>query len=257
MAVPIIVEGTLWGSMGAGTEREQFPADAEQRVAAFTELAGTAIANADSRSELAASRARVVAASDETRRQIYRDLHDGAQQRLVHTVGHYLGNWRIEAFRTDGEGAPALVAEALEQAQQATVELRELVHGVLPPILTRGGLRDAVMALVARMPVPVEVSVPGDRFPRAIEATAYFVIAEALTNVVKHSVARQATVLHASRTVSCRSSGYATTASAAPAPTAPASSGSPTGSPPWRASSGSRAQPAAGTMVGADVPLQL
>ena len=157
VAVPIIVEGTLWGSMGAGTERERFPADAEQRVAEFTELAGTAIANAASQSELTASRARVVAASDETRRQIYRDLHDGAQQRLVHTVVTL--KMAHEAFRRDDEEAPALVGEALEQAQQATVELRELVHGVLPPILTRGGLRDAVVALAARMAVPVEVAV--------------------------------------------------------------------------------------------------
>ncbi len=83
VAVPIIVEGSLWGSIGAGRKREQFPAGAEQRMAEFTELAATAIANAESRSELTASRARVVAAADETRRRIERDLHDGTQQRLV------------------------------------------------------------------------------------------------------------------------------------------------------------------------------
>ena len=108
VAAPIMVEGALWGSVVAGAEREQFPPDAEQRMAEFTELAGTAIANAESRSELTASRARVVAASDDTRRQIERDLHDGAQQRLVHTVVTL--KLARRAFRTDDDAARALVA---------------------------------------------------------------------------------------------------------------------------------------------------
>jgi PAS domain S-box-containing protein len=193
MAVPISVEGSLWGSIAAGTEREQFPADAEQRMAQFTELAATAIANTESRSELTASRARVVAASDETRRQIERDLHDGAQQRLTHTV--ITLKLARRALQTDDEAVPALVDEALDHAEQATVELRELVHGILPPVLTRGGLHPAVESLAGRMPVPVDVTVPRDRLPSPVEATAYFVVAEALTNVVKHSGARHATVV--------------------------------------------------------------
>jgi PAS domain S-box-containing protein len=130
VAVPIVVEGALWGSIGAGTERGHFPADAERRMTEFTELAGTAIANADSQSELIASRARVVAASDETRRRIERDLHDGAQQRLVHTV--LTLKLAQQALEAEDEAASSLVAEALDHAEHATVELRELVQGILP-----------------------------------------------------------------------------------------------------------------------------
>jgi PAS domain S-box-containing protein len=193
VAVPIMVEGSIWGSIAAGTEREQFPADTEQRMAEFTELAGTALANAQSRSELTASRARVVAASDQTRRQIERDLHDGAQQRMVHTV--ITLKWARRALQTHDEVAPALVAEALDHAERATIELRELVQGILPPVLTSGGLDAAVRALADRTPVPVEICVAVGRFPAAVEATAYFVVAEALTNVAKHSGARHATVV--------------------------------------------------------------
>jgi PAS domain S-box-containing protein len=192
LEVPITVEGSVWGSITAGTQREQFPADAEQRMAEFTELAGTAIANAESRSELTASRARVVAASDETRRQIERDLHDGAQQRLVHTV--ITLKLVRRALLNDARDAPALVAEALGHAEQANVELRELVQGILPPVLRHSGLRAAVQALATRMPVPVEIDVAVGRLPRAVEATAYFVVAEALTNVAKHSGASHAAV---------------------------------------------------------------
>ncbi|HTE62744.1 MAG TPA: PAS domain S-box protein [Solirubrobacteraceae bacterium] len=192
VAVPIMVEGSLWGSIATGTERAQFPADAEQRMTEFTELAGTAIANTESRAELTASRARLVAASDETRRQIERDLHDGAQQRLTHTV--ITLKLARRALATRDEEAPALVAEALDHAEQATVELRELVHGILPPVLTHGGLHAAVQALATRMLVPVEIGVAVGRLPPAVEATAYFVVAEALTNVAKHSGARHATV---------------------------------------------------------------
>jgi PAS domain S-box-containing protein len=193
VAVPIMVEGSLWGSIASGTNRERFPANAEQRMAEFTELAGTAIANAESRSELTASRARVVAASDDTRRQIERDLHDGAQQRLVHTVVTL--KLARRAFRTDDDAARALVAEALDHAEHATGELRELVQGILPPVLTRSGLRAAVETLATRMPLPVEIDVTDRRLPAAVEATAYFVVAEALTNVAKHSGASHATVV--------------------------------------------------------------
>jgi PAS domain S-box-containing protein len=192
LEVPITVEGSHWGSITSGTEHEEFPPDAEQRMAEFTELAATAIANAESRSALTASRARVVAASDETRRQIERDLHDGAQQRLVHTV--ITLKLARQALQNAADNAPALVAEALNHAERATVELRELVHGILPPVLTHSGLRAAVHALADRMPMPVEIRMTEDRMAPAVEATAYFVVAEALTNVARHSGARHATV---------------------------------------------------------------
>jgi PAS domain S-box-containing protein len=192
IAVPIMVEGSLWGSMGAGTEREQFPADAEQRMAEFTELVGTSISNIQAREDLSASRARIVAATDEERRRVVRDLHDGAQQRMVHTIISLKLAHR--ALQPNHEPASELVSEALEHAQRANVELRELAHGILPAILTRGGLRGAVEAMVLRVPVPVEVAVSVDRLPAPAEATAYFVVAEALTNVAKHARATAATV---------------------------------------------------------------
>ena len=139
-----------------------------------------------------AARARTLAAADEERRRVVRDLHDGAQQRLVHTVVLIeLAQQALE--RGDGD-APALLAEAHEQALTATTELRELARGVVPPTLRRGGLRAAAQALAERSPVPVTVEVSVGRLPAAVEATAYFVIAEALTNVAKHAQARTAGV---------------------------------------------------------------
>jgi signal transduction histidine kinase len=138
------------------------------------------------------SRARVLAAADEERRRVVRDLHDGAQQRLVHTVVTL--KLAQQALGRQDRDSESLVREALDQAEQANAELRELARGMLPTVLTRGGLRAGVDALVARTPVPVEVDVLERRLPPAVEATAYFVIAEALTNVAKHARARGAEV---------------------------------------------------------------
>jgi signal transduction histidine kinase len=169
-----------------------FPAGTESQIAAFTHLVATAIANAESRGELIASRARVVAAADEARRDVVRDLHDGAQQRLVHTVVTL--QLARRAQRDDDGTADALVAEALEHAEQANAELRELAHGLHPSVLNRGGLPAGVDALVSRLTVPVAVDVSVERFAPAIEACAYFVVSEALTNVAKHSNAHSAAV---------------------------------------------------------------
>ncbi|HEV7752649.1 MAG TPA: PAS domain S-box protein [Baekduia sp.] len=192
VAVPIVVEGALWGSMGAGTERPAFVADTEQRMAEFTELVGTAIASIQARADLAASRARIVAVADEERRRVARDLHDGAQQRLVHSIISLKLAHR--ALPPNGDSASELVSEALEHAERANVELRELAHGILPFVLTHGGVSAAVRALASRTPVPVDVDVSVDRLPAPVEATAYFVVAESLTNVAKHAHARGATV---------------------------------------------------------------
>jgi signal transduction histidine kinase len=190
---PIVVDGELWGSMTAVTMREEpLPAHAESRIGEFTELVATAISNVQARSELAASRARIVAATDEERRRVVRDLHDGAQQRLVHTVvALKLARRELD---DDAGAAAALVTEALKHAEEATAELRELAHGILPSVLTRGGLRAGVVALASRMPVPVDIGISVERFPSAVEATAYFIVAEALTNVAKHAHARHAEV---------------------------------------------------------------
>jgi PAS domain S-box-containing protein len=192
VATPIVVEGRLWGLMTAGSGQEQpLPPDTEARLASFTELVATAIANAEVRTEVAASRARIVAAADEERRRVVRDLHDGAQQRLVHTViTLQLARESLE----NGEDVDDLLTEALENAQRATAELRELAHGILPPILTQGGLRAGVDALASRAPVSLRNDVSVGRLPAAIEATAYFVVAEALTNVAKHAQAAHAEV---------------------------------------------------------------
>jgi signal transduction histidine kinase len=133
-----------------------------------------------------------VAATDEERRRVVRDLHDGAQQRLVHTM--LMVAQARKALLPNQEPASGFMAEALAQAEAATEELRELAHGLLPEILTHGGLRVAVKALASRTPVPVQVAVSVDRLPAAVEATAYFVVAEALTNVAKHACATAATV---------------------------------------------------------------
>jgi signal transduction histidine kinase len=179
--------------MVAGSSQEQpLPPDTEARLGPFTELVATAIANAEARAEVAASRARIVAAADEERRRVVRDLHDGAQQRLVHTV--ITLKLAHRAMQNGKEDAPALLTEALDHAQRATDELRELAHGILPAALTQGGLRSGVDALTSRMPVPVETDVSVGRLPAAVEATAYFVVAEALTNVAKHARARRAEV---------------------------------------------------------------
>ncbi len=189
---PIVVNGHVWGLItAASTETPMLP-DTEARLASFTELVATAIANAESWSELAASRARVVAASAEERRRVVRDLHDGAQQRLVHSVINMKLALR-ELARSD-EHAEEHMREALDHAEQANLELRELVYGILPGALTSGGLRAGVEALASRSTLPVTFDVPAARFPTTTEATAYFVVSEALTNAVKHSQAHSAEV---------------------------------------------------------------
>ena len=193
VGAPIVVDGRLWGVMVATSpEAGSLPADTESRLESFTELVATAIANTDARTEVAASRARIVAAADEERRRVVRDLHDGAQQRLVQTI--ITLKLAHSAMQNEDEDLPALLTEALDNAEQATAELRELAHGILPAALTHGGLSAGVSLLASRMPLPVENDVSVGRLPAAVEATAYFVVAEALTNVSKHARAERAVV---------------------------------------------------------------
>jgi signal transduction histidine kinase len=140
---------------------------------------------AEARSDLAASRARIVTASDEERRRVVRDLHDGAQQRLVHTT--IMLKQAREALQTNRGPACELVDEALRQSELATDELRKLARGIHPSVLTLRGLSAAIEGLADRMPVPVELDVSVGHLPPAVESTAYFVVAEALTNVAKHA----------------------------------------------------------------------
>jgi signal transduction histidine kinase len=194
VGVPVVVEGRVWGELSATAAGEPPPADAEDRLAEFAELAAAAIANAENKAKLRASRARVVATADETRQRLQRDVHDGAQQRLVQTV--LTLKLCLEAAER-GEETTDLVREALQQAERATVELRDIVHGILPASLARGGLRAGVDSLVAMVATPVDLDValqPFERLPDEVEVTAYFVVAEALTNVVKHACATRAQV---------------------------------------------------------------
>jgi signal transduction histidine kinase len=187
VGTPIIVEDHLWGVVIAGSSREQpLPADTEARLAEFTELVGTAIANAESRAALAASRERIVAAADEARRRIERDLHDGIQQRLV-SLGLELREARgnVPAHLGELDDELSRVAEGLSIVFE---ELREISRGIHPAILSEGGLGPALRALARRSPVPVELDLHGERrLPESVVVGAYYIVSEAVTNAVKHA----------------------------------------------------------------------
>jgi PAS domain S-box-containing protein len=187
VGAPVMVEGRVWGGLIAGTdEPEPLPPGAELRLAKFAELIATAVANATARSELLASRARIVEAADEQRRRVVRDLHDGAQQRLVNTIM----TLQLAQGRSNLDPEVAgLIGESLRSAQLGIEELRQLAHGLHPAILTNRGLAAAAAALAERAPIPVQVEVPDARYPPSVESAAYFVIAESLTNVAKYAEA--------------------------------------------------------------------
>jgi signal transduction histidine kinase len=189
VGAPVVVEGELWGLVVvASTTERPLPHDTEGRLAQFTELMATAIANAESRAELEASRARIVATADATRRRVERDLHDGAQQQLLSLA--------LEV-RAAQAGAPPELRE--HQAELAHVAdgltnvldgLREIALGIHPAILAEGGLGPALKTLAHRSPIPVELEVRVDgRLPEPVEVAAYYVVSEALTNAAKHAEA--------------------------------------------------------------------
>jgi signal transduction histidine kinase len=191
---PITVHGGLWGALLLGTTGDEvLPPGTEARVGQFTELMATAIANADARDQLTASRARLLTASDDARRRVVRDLHDGAQQRLVHTA-LTLSLARRALRQSRADDADALVRDALGYVNQAHAELRALASGILPSVLALGGLRAGVRTLVERFDLPVAVDMTLQRFPAELEASAYFIVAEALTNVAKHARATRAEI---------------------------------------------------------------
>ena len=190
VGTPVVVEGRVWGEMGAGsTLEEPLPPDAEARLASFTELVATAIANADSRAELMASRARIVVAADETRRRMERDLHDGTQQQLV-TLMLDLQLVRAEA-PPELEGGLSRIAE---QVTDVFNQVREISRGIHPAILSEQGLTLALKALARRSAVPVELDLrTGRRLPDHVEVAAYYAVSEALANAVKHA---RASIVH-------------------------------------------------------------
>ena len=186
VGTPISVGGRLWGVMSVGSTRaEPLPADSEARLAAFTELVATAIANAESQAALTASRARIVATADATRRRIERDRHDGAQQRLV-SLSLQLRAAQAAAPPEAGELAQRL-DDVVAGLTSVLGELSEIARGIHPAILADGGLRPALKALARRCAVPVHLDVQVEgRLSEPIEIAAYYVISEALTNAAKH-----------------------------------------------------------------------
>ena len=187
VATPIIVEGRLWGLIAAGSILEQpMPADTEARLASFTELVATAVANAESRAQLMASRARIVAAADEARRRIERDLHDGTQQQLVALM--------LDMRAVQGAVPPGLaeleggLSRIAERVTSLFDQVREISHGIHPAILSEQGLQAALKMLARRSAVLVQLDLrTGRRLPGHVEVAAYYAVAEALANAAKHA----------------------------------------------------------------------
>jgi signal transduction histidine kinase len=193
VAAPVSFGGRLWGAVIVSSVKpEPFPEGAEDRLASFAELAAQALANAEAREQLAASRARIVEAGDAERRRLERNLHDGAQQRLVSLAL----NLRLAARSCDPDDAAfAAFERAGEELSQALEELRELARGIHPAVLSDRGLEPAIEALVARTAVPVRIAIELEApLPEPVEAAAYYVVAEALTNAAKHSHASEVSV---------------------------------------------------------------
>ena len=193
IGTPIIVDGRLWGALMVSS-RTELPASTEERLETFTDLAGTAIANAQARSELAASRRRIVTAFDDARRQIERNLHDGTQQRLV-SLGLAVRAAEADLLAEQEELRDQLTRIAVGLAD-AVEDLQEISRGIHPAILSRGGLGAALRGLGLRSPIAVRIDLATDaRLPEPIEVAAYFVASEALANAAKHSQATLIEVL--------------------------------------------------------------
>jgi PAS domain S-box-containing protein len=191
VAAPIFVAGIPWGAIAIAA-REPLPSDSEARLMGFCELVSLAVASAQAREDLQSSRARLVKTGDEQRRKFERNLHDGAQQRLVSLA------LTLRLARTKLESDPAslgsILAGAAKELDLALEELRELARGLHPAALTEQGLAPAVLALGERLPIEVAVDELHERLPDYLEATAYYICSEALTNVAKHAQATRANV---------------------------------------------------------------
>ncbi len=193
VAAPIMVQGYLWGAMIVISNEGPFAPGTETRIAEFTDLVALALSSTDAYSQLTESRARIVEAGDAERRRLERNLHDGAQQRLVSlSLALRLARNRLEA---DPAAASALLEAASEELATALEELRELARGIHPAVLTDRGLAPALEALAGRSSVPVELTaIPEDRLPAQVEAAAYYVVSESLANVAKYAGASRVDV---------------------------------------------------------------
>jgi PAS domain S-box-containing protein len=190
-AAPIVVAGLLWGAVAIGSE-DPLPPETENRLGAFCEMVSLAVASAQAHEDLIASRARLVKVGDEQRRRLERNLHDGAQQSLVSVA------LKLRLVRTrltaDPSAAVRLLDDAMRELDTGLEELREIARGIHPAILSERGLRPALEALTERLLLPVAIDIPDERLPQHSEATAYYILTEALTNVVKHASASSARV---------------------------------------------------------------
>ena len=194
LGVPITVAGATWGALVVALrDDEPMPVETEHRLQGFAELVGLAVASADARDELAASRLRIVEASDTERRRLERNLHDGAQQRLVAvSVGLRLAQAKL---RVSQDQAAEVLETLSEEIGEALTELRELAQGIHPAVLTERGLGPALEVLAARAPLEVELGVDlSERLPEPVETAAYYTVSEALANVAKHADACSAAV---------------------------------------------------------------
>jgi signal transduction histidine kinase len=193
VAVPVNVVGRLWGVMAiAAASKRRLSADTEERLAGFTELVATAIANAEAQAELTASRARIVATADQTRRRFERDLHDGAQQSLVSLA---LQVRAARATPPEGDDLDQWLDRMAAALDGVLEEVREIARGLHPAALADGGLRPALRALARRSVVPVRLHVQvAGRLPDPVEITAYYAVSEALANTAKHARASAADV---------------------------------------------------------------
>lgn len=194
IGAPVVVDGRIWGALVIGsTQKEPMPVETEARIGDFADLVATAITNAETRAELTASRARIVTAADQARRRFERDLHDGAQQRIV-SLGLELR--ALEAsMPSDQRDLRDQVSRLVDGLSGVSADLQEISRGIHPAILSRGGLGPAIKTLARRSAVPVELDLDVDRrLPESVEVAAYYVVAEALTNAAKHARASVVTV---------------------------------------------------------------
>jgi signal transduction histidine kinase len=194
VGAPITIGGQVWGALQAATDMPSpLPPETEQRLSRFTDLVATAISNAAARAALIASRARLVAAGDEARRRIERNLHDGVQQQLMVLSFHLRA---LEDFISDEATEARQALDRIHrQAESVFEEIRQVSRGLHPAVLARGGLRAALRTLARTSPIPVKLTVDLDvRLPEVIEICAYYVVAECLTNAAKHSGADEVAV---------------------------------------------------------------
>ncbi|MBO0675895.1 DUF4118 domain-containing protein [Mycolicibacterium sp. S2-37] len=194
VGAPVIVDDRIRGALLVGSAaQEPLPPQCEARVCDFADLIATAIANAETRAELKASRARIITAADHARRGFERDLHDGAQQRIV-AMGLQIRALQ-EALPDDAVQARNALGRVVTGLGELHRDLQELSRGIHPAILSKGGLGPAIKSLARRSPVPVALDLAVDhRLPESVEVAAYYVVAESLTNAAKHAAASEVSV---------------------------------------------------------------